>query len=93
VGDYIPGVYGKGFTAAHWFQREELRQLFEAQGVRVLEMAGLEGLSSHHQKETNRMYKDREKWKIWMEVILKTCTHPAVVGSSEHFLLVGMKNR
>jgi ubiquinone/menaquinone biosynthesis C-methylase UbiE len=93
VGDYIPGVYGKGFTAAHWFQPEELRQLFEAQGVKVLEMAGLEGLSSHHRKETNRLYKDREKWKIWMEVILKTCTHPAVVGSSEHFILIGKKNR
>lgn len=58
VGDYVPGVHGEGFTAAHWFQPEELRHLFEAQGVKVLEMAGLEGLSSHHEKETNRLYKD-----------------------------------
>jgi ubiquinone/menaquinone biosynthesis C-methylase UbiE len=91
VGDYVPGVHGKGFTAAHWFQPEELRDLFEAQGVKVLEMAGLEGLSSHHRKETNRLYKDEEKWRIWIEIILKTCTHPAVVGGSEHFLLVGKK--
>ncbi len=91
VGDYVPGVHGEGFTAAHWFQPEELRHLFEAQGVKVMEMAGLEGLSSHHRKETNRLYKDEEKWKIWMEIILKTCTHPAVVGGSEHFLLVGKK--
>jgi ubiquinone/menaquinone biosynthesis C-methylase UbiE len=93
VGDYVPGVHGEGFTAAHWFQPEELRHLFEAQGAKVLEMAGLEGLSSHHRKETNRLYKDEEKWKIWMEIILKTCTHPAVVGSSEHFLLIGKKAR
>ncbi|MFB0567550.1 MAG: class I SAM-dependent methyltransferase [Candidatus Bathyarchaeia archaeon] len=92
VGDYVPGVHGEGFTAAHWFLPEELRDLFEAQGVEVLEMAGLEGLSSHHPKETNKLSRDEEKWQIWMEVILKTCTHPAVVGSSEHFLLVGKKS-
>jgi len=91
VGDYIPGVYGKGFTAAHWFLPEELRELFERHGVKVLEMAGLEGLSSHHKKETNKLYQDREKWKIWLEILLETCTHPAVVGDSEHFLLVGRK--
>jgi len=91
VGDYVPGVHGEGFTAAHWFQPEELRHLFEAQGLKVLEMAGLEGLSSHHEKETNRLHKDEKKWKIWMEIILKTFTHPSVVGGSEHFLLVGKK--
>jgi len=91
VGDYVPGVHGEGFTAAHWFQPEELRHLFETQGVKVLETAGLEGLSSHHEKETNRLHKNEEKWKIWMEIILKTCTHPAVIGSSEQFLLVGKK--
>ncbi len=91
IGDYIPGIHGEGFTAAHWFLPEELRDLFEAQGVKVLEMAGLEGLSSHRPKETNKLYKDEEKWKTWMEIILETCTHPAVVGSSEHFLLVGKK--
>jgi len=91
VGNYVPGIHGEGFTAAHWFLPEELRDLFEAQGVEVLEMAGLEGLSSHHPKETNRLFKDDEKWKMWVEIILKTCTHPAVVGSSEHFLFVCKK--
>jgi len=52
---------------------------------------GLEGLSSHHRKETNKLHKDQEKWKMWMEILLKTCTHPSVVGSSEHFLLVCRK--
>lgn len=91
TGDYVPGLYGEGFTAAHWFLPEELRLLFERNGVEVLEMAGLEGLSSHHKKETNRLYKDQEKWKMWMETLLETCTHPSIVGSSEHFLLVGRK--
>jgi len=91
VGDYIPGRQGEGFTAAHWFLPEELRELFEKQNVEVLDMAGLEGLSSHHERETNRLYKNSEKWKIWMEIVMKTCTHPSVVGGSEHFLLVCRK--
>lgn len=91
VGDYVPGLQGEGFTAAHWFLPEELRDLFEKQDVEMLEMAGLEGLSSHHEKKTNRLFKDKQKWKIWTEILLKTCTHPSVVGSSEHFLLVCRK--
>lgn len=92
VGDYIPGLYGRGFTAAHWFLPEELTELFEKEGVETLEMSGLEGLSSHHRRETNRLYKDQEKWRMWVEILLKTCTHPSVVGNAEHFLLVGRKH-
>jgi len=92
VGDYIPGLQGEGFTAAHWFLPEELRDLFEKQEVEILEMTGLEGLSSHHRKETNRLYKDQEKWKMWVEILLKTCTQPSVIGGSEHFLLVCRKH-
>jgi len=88
VGDYIPGYQGEGFTAAHWFTPEELRELFEKQSVDVVEMAGLEGLSSHQRKETNRLYKDQGRWKMWVEILLDTYTHPSVVGSAEHFLLV-----
>ena len=91
VGDYVPGLQGEGFTVAHWFLPEELCELFEKQDVKILEMAGLERLSSHHRKETNKLYKDQEKWKMWMEILLETCTHPSVVGSSEHFLLVCRK--
>jgi ubiquinone/menaquinone biosynthesis C-methylase UbiE len=91
VGDYIPGLQGQGFTAAHWFLPEELRELFEKQDAEILEMAGLEGLSSHHQRETNKLYKDQEKWKMWIDILLKTCTHPSVVGNCEHFLLVCRK--
>lgn len=91
VGDYMPGLQGEGFTAAHWFMPEELQTLFERQGVETIELAGLEGLSSHHRKETNRLYMDQEKWKVWTEILLKTCTHPSAVGSSEHFLVICKK--
>ncbi|RJS89053.1 class I SAM-dependent methyltransferase [Candidatus Bathyarchaeota archaeon] len=91
VGDYIPGVHGEGFTAAHWFLPEELRELFERQGIEVLEMVALEGLSSHHREETNRLAGDPEKWRIWLEILLETCNHPSIIGASEHILMVGRK--
>jgi ubiquinone/menaquinone biosynthesis C-methylase UbiE len=93
VGDYVPSRHRKGFTASHWFLPEELRTLFERQHLQTLEMAGLEGLSSHHRKETNRLYKDKARWKMWTEILLKTCNNPAVVGSAEHFLIVSNKQK
>ncbi len=91
TGDYVPGISGKGFTTAHWFLPEELTELAEKHGIQTLEMAGLEGLSSHQRRATNKLSKDAEKWKLWLETVLETCTHPAVVGGAEHFLLVGQK--
>jgi hypothetical protein len=70
---------------------KELTELFDKEGIKTLEMADREGLSSHHKKETNRLYRDKEKWRMWAEMLLKTCTHSSVVGSTEHFLLVGKK--
>jgi hypothetical protein len=58
--------------------------------VEVFEMAGIEGLS-HHEKETNKLYKDQEMEKM-IEILLNTCTHPLVIGSSEHFLIICRKN-
>lgn len=95
VGDFIPGKLprkeSKGFTASHWFMPEELRELFEKKGVKVLEMAALEGLSSHHREETNRIAEDPEKWERWVKIVIETSNHPSIIGASEHFLLVGRK--
>ena len=57
----------------------------------LLEMVGLEGLASHHVKKVNALAKHKRRWRIWMETHYLTCTHPAVVGSSEHMLLIGKK--
>jgi SAM-dependent methyltransferase len=88
TGDYA-GQYG--FTACHFFLPEDFRAAFDGKGVEVVEMAGLEGISSSHIKELNRMAKDEKRWKIWRATHLKTCTHPAIVGTSEHMLLVARK--
>ena len=97
TGDYVPGIMPRskvtGFTAAHWFLPEELTRLCERHGVRVLEVAALEGLSSLHDKEVNRIAKDKRKWSAWIDIMLRTCNHPSIVGSSEHFLVVGRRMR
>ena len=31
------------------------------------------------------------EWKIWQATHLKTCTYPAVIGTSEHMLIVARK--
>ncbi|CAG0935810.1 Glycine/sarcosine N-methyltransferase [Thermoflexales bacterium] len=88
TGDYR-GQYG--FTACHFFLPEELRAAFDDKGVQVLELVGLEGISSSHRKELNRIARNEKQWKIWQATHLKTCTHPAVVGTSEHMLLLARK--
>ncbi len=88
-GDYH-GEYG--FTACHFFLPEELHAAFQRENVTILEMAGLEGISSHHRKVLNRLAKKKPLWDKWLETHYQTCTHPSVVGLSEHMLIVCKKN-
>jgi 2-polyprenyl-3-methyl-5-hydroxy-6-metoxy-1,4-benzoquinol methylase len=89
TGDYLGG---HGFTACHFFLPEELRQAFTRPDVEFLELVGLEGVSSHHARQLNQLAKDDERLNLWMEAHLQTCTHPSVVGMSEHMLIVCRKN-
>jgi len=82
---------GHGFTACHFFLPEEFRQAFSGKGVTILEMAGLEGISSHHARHLNQLAKNELRWQTWLETHLSTCTHPSVVGISEHMLIVCQK--
>jgi len=81
----------RGFPDALFWHPKDLRALFESKGVRTLEMATCEGLSSHLQGPTNRLYRDKEKWAKWVDLLLKTCTDPVLLGMGEHFLYVGRK--
>jgi SAM-dependent methyltransferase len=89
-GDYFGH---SGFTACHFFLPEELVNAFESQGLSVMEMVGLEGLGSHHDRKVNQLAKNKKQWHIWQETHYQTCTHPSVVGLSEHMLLIGKKAR
>ncbi len=82
---------GEGFTDAKFYHPSEVKELFEGKGVETLEMATCEGLSCQHVEETNILYEDPEKWERWLDIILKTCNDPAIIGLSDHFLYIGKK--
>lgn len=86
-----PKETGAGFTDAYFFLPNELRKLFENKGVKTLSMATCEGLSSHLQEATNKLYQDKEKWTRWLKILLQTCTDPYILGLGEHLLYIGQK--
>jgi SAM-dependent methyltransferase len=88
TGDYS-GL--SGFTACHFFLPEEFKDAIQSEGVKVLEMVGLEGVGSNHSKKVNELAKNTKRWRTWIETHYQTCTHPSVVGMSEHILLIGKK--
>ncbi|MGP8125367.1 MAG: class I SAM-dependent methyltransferase [Nitrososphaerales archaeon] len=88
-GDYFGE---RNFTATHFFLPEELGESVERiRGVEVLEMVGLQGIGSVHKEEVNELARNKRRWRVWLETHYKTCTHPSVVGLSEHMLVVCKK--
>lgn len=86
-GDYLGGY---GFAPTHLYSPEKLKKEFENK-TKVLEMVGLEGIFSTHQRRYNRVYKLKKYNKILWETHLKTCTEPSIVGISEHFMIICKK--
>jgi ubiquinone/menaquinone biosynthesis C-methylase UbiE len=89
TGDY----YGqRDFTTTHFFLPEELRGIVEQDGrAEVLELVGLQGIGSNHIEAVNELAKNKRRWNVWLETHYKTCTHPSVVGLSDHMLVVSRK--
>jgi SAM-dependent methyltransferase len=89
TGDYLGGY---GFAPYHFYTPEELKETLEKKEIKILEMVGLEGLASGHQRETNKLARKQPKaWKEWWKTHLKTCTNPTSVGISEHFMAICKK--
>lgn len=79
-------------TAYHdcfFFTPEEMVDLLARKGIEVVEYVGVQGLSAHLKDVTEECSRDPERWKIWSDVLLRTCNHPSVVGVSDHILAVG----
>jgi ubiquinone/menaquinone biosynthesis C-methylase UbiE len=87
TGDYL-GEYD--FTACHFYLPEELKAEFKDK-AKILEMVGLEGIFSTHAKEYNEVYEMGKYNELLNEIHLKTCTHPSIVGISEHFMIICQK--
>ena len=80
-----------GFTACHFYLPEELREEFEGK-IQVLEMVGLEGIFSTHSQIYNKAISTGEYNEILSDMHKATCTHPSIVGISEHICLSAEKD-
>jgi len=100
--DYVE-MLEKGAHRAKWHQDpsafpdawfctpRQLRELAEDHGLETLDMAACEGLSSHQKEATERLRKNKEAWKVWMDLLIRTSNEPSIIGSSEHILYIGQK--
>ncbi len=76
----------------HFHLAEELQQLLVDSGLDVLERVGLEGFGSHHQEAVNRMACEQpESFDHWLEAYQALATHPAIVATSGHMLMIARK--
>ncbi len=81
---------GKGYC--HYFMIEELENLFNKQKVKIIERVGLEGLASASEEAINKIFKKDKKIKRnWLKMHYKFCTHPSVVDTSLHMMIVVKK--
>ena len=87
TGQYLGGL---GFAPCHFYLPEELKEEFEDE-ARVIEMVGLEGMFSTHEQRYNEVHEMGEYNDILWETHLETCTHPGLVGVSEHFMIICRK--
>ncbi len=75
----------------HFFRAQEIQDFASAQGLELILMAGAQGSSDGLMAQTNDLYEDEEKWRIWEKLIIKISTDPTVVGISSHMLYLGRK--
>ncbi len=82
----------RGKYYIHFFTLTELEELFARnRDIKILKKVGLEGLGSSSPKEINELHKDPVAWKNWMKSHYDLCTHPSVVDTSLHILIVCRK--
>ncbi|PWB51412.1 MAG: class I SAM-dependent methyltransferase [Anaerolineales bacterium] len=83
----------RGFTACHFYLPEELLGEFSRPDLAILELAGLEGISTQHIREFNRLARDEKRFSSWLQTHYRTCTHPGGVAMSEHMLIISRKQK
>jgi len=82
---------GKGYF--HYFMFNELEKLLTNKKLRIIESIGLEGLGSAIEEDINKLSKNPRSWKNWIDSHYALCTHPSIVDTSNHILIVCKKLR
>ncbi|MHB0886120.1 MAG: class I SAM-dependent methyltransferase [Bacillota bacterium] len=81
----------EGFTDAHFAHPSEIRPLFRATGLPVLEVIACEGLISMIEDKINET--TGEVWEAWVDLNYRLGKDPSVHGAAEHLLAVVRKPR
>jgi len=55
----------KGKYYAHYFTPKELEKIFTRKNFKLIQMVGLEGLATPHEKAMNKLAKNSKAWKNW----------------------------
>ncbi len=79
-----------GFAPCHFYLPEELEEEFREKSE-LLEMVGLEGIFSTRRRRYDEVIGMGKVSDLLWETHLATCTHPSIVGISEHFMLITRK--
>jgi len=81
-----------GFTSCRFFLADDLYKLFDRMDVDFVNLVGLEGLATGNRDALNNLYEnDKAAFEIWWQTHLQYCTHPALVDTSEHILIICKK--
>ena len=84
-----PPVPGAAWTDAAYLLPSTLRQLFERRGFHTVALAAAEGFAAFAEEAVNRLTDDQ--WAAWRQLLIETCTQPALLGAAAHILYVGRK--
>ncbi len=89
--DFNWGYKKQGFgTYCHFFTVEELNNLWPKNKIEILDVVGLEGLTSTQKKEYNKI-KDKIILKNWLKAHKKLCTTRIIADISTHILTIMKK--
>jgi SAM-dependent methyltransferase len=84
-----PAVPGSAWTDAAYLRPAQVQRLFERHGFRTRVLAAAEGFAAFMEDAVNRL-SDAE-WPAWLQLIIETCTDPALLGATAHLLYVGYR--
>lgn len=81
------------FTDAHFADLNEVPSLYKKHDVALLETFACEGIASYLYDKAEIIKKSPKAWDNFLEVVYRNANRPEILGSSEHVVFVGRKNK
>lgn len=76
----------------HNFRTSELRELFERHGLEVVDVFGIHVIANKlGRADAQRLLADRGTFERIVELELRYCTEPSIVGAAGHLGIIGRK--